>query len=138
MTIVHLAVVDSEGAVAPEEELHRFVRERRERIASGSRFLGDTPRLPSRVGKRVTQEELAEHLGVSRQWYARFEGGAPAGFSAQLLNRLCNLLLLSAPERAQLVGLAMPELVDLIRKDVEERGAQERAKPADRRALVSA
>jgi DNA-binding Xre family transcriptional regulator len=116
-------LVDSERAEAREEALHRFVRERRLRIAPESQTLGDSPRFPTRIGKVVTQEELAEHLGISRQWYARFEGGAPAVFSTQLLSRLCDLLLLSAWERAEFVRLAMPELVHLVRNDVEERSA---------------
>jgi DNA-binding XRE family transcriptional regulator len=107
-------VVDSEGA----EALHRFVRQRRLRLAADSRFLGESPRLPTRIGKLVTQEELADHLGISRQWYSRFESGAPAGFSTQLLGRLCELLLLSASERAEFVRLAMPELVSLVREDL--------------------
>jgi transcriptional regulator with XRE-family HTH domain len=123
-------VVDSEGAEAREEALHRFVRERRLRLAPESRFLGESPRFPTRIGRPVTQEELAEHLGISRQWYARFEGGAPAGFSTQLLSRLCDLLLLSASERAEFVRLAMPDLVYLVRDDIEERDARERAKHA--------
>jgi transcriptional regulator with XRE-family HTH domain len=123
-------VVDSEEAEAREEALHRFVRERRTRLAPESHFLGESPRFPTRIGKRVTQEELADHLGISRQWYARFEGGAAAGFSTPLLTRLCDLLLLSAAERAEFVRLAMPELVDLVRKDIEERDARERAKRA--------
>jgi transcriptional regulator with XRE-family HTH domain len=70
--------------------------------------------MPIRIGKRVTQEELAEHLGISRGWYTRFEAGAPAGFSIALLNRLGDLLLLSAPERAELVRLAVPELAPVV------------------------
>jgi DNA-binding XRE family transcriptional regulator len=108
------AVVESEGTEARKEGLHRFVRERRLRLAPESPVLGGSPRYPTRIGKFVTQEELAEHLGISRQWYARLEGGAPAGFSMQLLSRLCDLLLLSASERAEFVRLAMPELVYLV------------------------
>jgi transcriptional regulator with XRE-family HTH domain len=70
-----------------------------------------------RVGKRVTQEELAEHLEISRGWYARFEAGAPAAFSLPLLSRLGDILLLSEPERAELVRLAMPELPPVVLRD---------------------
>lgn len=108
-------VIDSEGAEARETALHRFVRERRLRLARESPFLGQSPRFPTRIGKLVTQEELADHLGISRQWYARLEGGAPAGFSTQLLRRLSDVLLLSASERAEFVRLAMPELTYLVR-----------------------
>lgn len=95
--------------------MRRFVRERRTRLAPESEFLGERPRLPIRVGKRVTQEEVAEHLGISRGWYARFEAGAHAGFSIALLGRLGDILLLSQPERAELVRLAMPELAPVVR-----------------------
>jgi DNA-binding Xre family transcriptional regulator len=120
MLSIKVHVIDSDGAEGREEALHRFVRERRLRLAPESRFLGDAPRFPTRVGKVVTQEELAEHLGISRQWYARLEGGASAGFSTPLLARLCDLLRLSPSERAELVRLAMPELVYLVRNDLEE------------------
>jgi transcriptional regulator with XRE-family HTH domain len=104
----------SRGADAREETLRRFVRERRLRLTPELRFLGESPRLPNRIGKRVTQEELAEHLGISRNWYLRFEGGAPARFSTQLLSRLGDVLLLSLPERADLMRLAMPELAPVV------------------------
>jgi transcriptional regulator with XRE-family HTH domain len=87
------------------------------RLAPESRFLGESQRLPIRVGKRVTQEEIAEHLGVSRGWYARFESGAPAGFSVPLLNRLADMLLLYASERAELMRLAKPELMPIVSRD---------------------
>jgi transcriptional regulator with XRE-family HTH domain len=110
-------VVDSQGADARKEALHRFVRQRRLRLARESQVLGEEPRYSSRVGKRVTQEELAEHLGISRGWYTRFEAGAPAGFSIALLNRLGDMLLLSGAERAELVRLAVPELVPVVPLD---------------------
>jgi transcriptional regulator with XRE-family HTH domain len=87
------------------------------RLAPESHFLADRPRLPTRVGKRVTQEELAEHLEISRGWYSRFEAGPPAVFSIVLLSRLGDVLLLSAPERAELVRLAMPELAPVVSRD---------------------
>src|SRR5260370_18855246 len=104
----------SDGDEGREEALHRFVRERRMRLARGSHFLGERPRLPIRVGKRVTQEELAEHLEISRGWYARFEAGAPPVFSIPLLSRLGDMLLLSAPERAELLRLALPGLAPVV------------------------
>jgi hypothetical protein len=39
------------------------------------------------------------------------------GFSTELLGRLSDLLLLSAPERAELVQLAMPELATVVSPD---------------------
>lgn len=86
------------------------------RLAPESRFLGEHPRLPSRIGKPVTQEELAEHLGISRGWYTRIEAGAPAVFSIALLNDLADLLLLSDLERVELMRLAKPELAPIVRR----------------------
>jgi len=110
-------VVGAAGDTGREEALHRFVRERRMRLAPESRFLGESQRLPIRVGKPVTQEEIAEHLGISRGWYARFEAGAPAGFSVPLLSRLADMLLLFASERAELMRLAKPELMPIVSRD---------------------
>jgi transcriptional regulator with XRE-family HTH domain len=104
----------SSGAEGREEALHRFVRGRRLRLAPESPFLGESARLPNRVGKPVTQEELAEHLGISRGWYSRFEVGSPVEFSVPLLNRLGDILLLSSAERAELMGLAVPELAPVV------------------------
>jgi transcriptional regulator with XRE-family HTH domain len=87
------------------------------RLAPESHFLGESSRLPSRVGKPVTQEEIAEHLGITRQWYGRFEAGAAASFSTQLLDRLSELLQLSTSEHAELVRLAMPELASAVSRN---------------------
>jgi transcriptional regulator with XRE-family HTH domain len=117
LTLSSFDAVGAAGGKGLGEVMHSFVRERRMRLAPDSRLLGEFPRLPIRVGKRVTQEEIAEHLGVSRGWYARFEGGAPAGFSISLLNRLADLLLLGAPERAELMRLAVPGLAPIVLPD---------------------
>jgi transcriptional regulator with XRE-family HTH domain len=66
------------------------------RVAPEAVFLGERPRLTTRIGKRVTQEEIAEHLGISRGWYTRSEAGAQVAFSIPLLTRLSDMLLLSA------------------------------------------
>jgi transcriptional regulator with XRE-family HTH domain len=128
-------VVESEGVTA-RGEFHRFVRERRLRLDPESHVLGESRRFPTRIGRPVTQEELAEHLGISRQWYARFEGGAPAAFSTQLLVRLCSLLQLSAWERTELMRLAMPELVYLVRSDFD--GREDRGSAFSCAAVVGA
>jgi transcriptional regulator with XRE-family HTH domain len=107
----------SSGDAEREQALHRFVRERRKQLAPESTFLGERPRLPFRVGKRVTQEEFAEYLGISRGWYARFEAGAPAAFSLRLLTRLGDMLCLCEAERAELLRLALPELAPVAPRD---------------------
>jgi hypothetical protein len=105
------------GGPTREEALGRFLRERRLRLAPDSRVLGGRPRLSIRVGKLVTQEEAAEHLEISRNWYAQFEGGGQVRFSTSLLARLCDFLLLSSSERKELMGLAMPELAPAVSQD---------------------
>jgi len=53
-----------------------FLKEHRGLISRGATALGPHPRLPARHGKGVTQEEIAEAIGVSRVWYAMLESGA--------------------------------------------------------------
>ena len=53
-----------------------FLKEQRRRIPRDAPSLGRYVRLPARRGKVVTQEELAEAIGVSRVWYAMLESGA--------------------------------------------------------------
>jgi transcriptional regulator with XRE-family HTH domain len=86
-----------------------FLRACRQRLARESRELGPFPRHPLRVGKPVTQEELAEALEVSRQWYAMLEANA-AHASPALINRIGIALSLSPEERQELLRLAIPEL----------------------------
>ena len=63
-----------------------------------------------RRGRHVTQEELAEAIGVSRVWYQMLESSAKIRTSPGLLDRLSRTLMISAEERATLFELAIPEL----------------------------
>jgi transcriptional regulator with XRE-family HTH domain len=90
------------------EQLKGFLRERRVRLDPNIRVLGDHERLRSRWGRAVTQEEMAEAIGVSRVWYAMLESGATNRTSAKVLDRIAAVLMLDAPERAQLFQLAIP------------------------------
>jgi transcriptional regulator with XRE-family HTH domain len=67
-------------------------------------------RLPMRVGKAVTQEEVAEAIGISRQWYAMLEGDHRVRVSATVLGRIADALMMDAAERASLFQLAIPEI----------------------------
>jgi DNA-binding XRE family transcriptional regulator len=91
-------------------ELHAFLKERRRGIEPATRVLGLHQRLASRCGRRVTQEELAEAIGVSRAWYVLLEGGAAIRVSTPLLDRLASALMLPPHERSELFRLAIPEL----------------------------
>jgi len=58
----------------------------------------------------VTQEELAEAIGVSRVWYQMLESNAKIRASTALLDRLARTLMVTPQEHAELFQLAIPEL----------------------------
>lgn len=91
-------------------QLSTFIKEHRLRVNPESRRLGPWDRLPSRRGKPVTQEEVAESIGVSRVWYATLESQAGVRTSPALLDRLATALTLTTDERASLFNIALPEL----------------------------
>jgi Helix-turn-helix domain len=94
----------------PPSTLLILLRHFRKRIDPQIRALGPHLRLPSRCGKPVTQEELAEYIGVSRTWYGLLESKRPVRVSLVLLGRLSVALMLTREERARLFALALPEL----------------------------
>jgi DNA-binding XRE family transcriptional regulator len=87
-----------------------LLRSLRLRVDPHARMLGEHERLDSRRGRRVSQEELAEAIGVSRCWYGLLETGAPVQPSISLLNRLAIALSATDHERGTLFCLAIPEL----------------------------
>lgn len=91
-------------------ELALFLKFLRKRVDPDAHHLGPHPRLPSRVGKRVTQEELAEAIGVCREWYAVLESAETIRTSTGLLDRLADVLMATPEERARLFRLAVPEI----------------------------
>jgi len=95
---------------SPSAQLTTLLRHFRWRIDPAIAALGPHRRLPSRRGKPVTQEELAEFLGVSRTWYGLLESKKPVRVSLALLDRLSAVLMLTHEERAKLFALALPEL----------------------------
>jgi transcriptional regulator with XRE-family HTH domain len=90
--------------------LRTILRSLRLRICRYATTLGPHRRPPSRQGQPVTQEELAEYLGVSRVWYAALESSIEARPSLALLERLAETLMLTAEERTALFDAAIPEL----------------------------
>jgi transcriptional regulator with XRE-family HTH domain len=83
------------------------------RLSKDATKLGRHRRLPCRVGRLVTQEELAEAAGVSRSWYKMLECNVGVRTSLRLTVRLSEALMLSASEKARLFRLAFPELAVL-------------------------
>lgn len=91
-------------------EFAAFLRTLRRRIPPDAATLGPWKRLPVRRGRRVTQEEVAELVGVSRNWYRRLESGAGVRASTKLLDRLATAFAFTHEERVQLFILGIPEI----------------------------
>jgi transcriptional regulator with XRE-family HTH domain len=72
--------------------------------------LGWYHRTARRIGKSVSQEELAEAVGISRTWYVQLEGGARTRPSTKLLDRLADVLMLDEAGRGTLFRLGIPGL----------------------------
>jgi DNA-binding XRE family transcriptional regulator len=92
------------------EEIRSLLKGLRCRVSPATSTLGAHERLSSRRGKAVSQEELAEVVGVSRGWYAMLERGEPVQPSVALLNRVAEALGATRDERVTLFRLAIPEL----------------------------
>jgi transcriptional regulator with XRE-family HTH domain len=88
----------------------RALRDARLAIPPEAASLGNVLRLPRRVGKAVSQEEVAEAVGISRVWYVRLETGRSIRTSVALLERLANALMLNDTQRAQLFPFAVSEI----------------------------
>lgn len=100
------------------ERLRRFselLKEARRRIPTDTVSLGKTQRFTERIGKRVSQEEVAEAIGISRVWYATLEMGRPRA-SIAVLGRICDALMLDEHQRADLLQLCVPEIAFLVRQ----------------------
>jgi transcriptional regulator with XRE-family HTH domain len=102
-------------------ELAVFLNHLRRRIDPDSPALGAYVRGLGRLGKRVTQEELAEAIGVTREWYAVLETAGTTRASTSLLERLADALMVTPEERATLFYLAVPQMgrAQLRRESVE-------------------
>lgn len=93
-----------------KETLSRLLKRCRSRINRERQSLGQYLRLPMRIGKAVTQEEVAEAVGISRQWYGMMEMDRPVRVSATILSRIADVLMMDPCERATLFLRAIPEL----------------------------
>lgn len=99
--------------VGSQSEFASFLKTRRRSIPPGSKTLGSWERLPVRRGRRVTQEEIAEAVGISRNWYRRLENGDAPRASAKLLDRLAKAFQFTPEERMNLFVLGIPELAQM-------------------------
>jgi peroxiredoxin/DNA-binding XRE family transcriptional regulator len=95
-----------------EDERRRFfgdvLRRCRLAIPVETKALGPFTRLSNRVGKAVSQEEFAEAIGISRSWYGFLEIGRPVQPSVELLERICEALMLRERQRLTLFELGLP------------------------------
>jgi DNA-binding XRE family transcriptional regulator len=103
-----------------DDHRHRLLRDllkkARRSIPFDAARLGDAPRLSARIGKPVSQEEVAEAVGVSRAWYALLEAGSPAQASIFLLGRICDALMLDEQQQADLFYLGAPEVCSIVER----------------------
>lgn len=93
-----------------EERIGALLRRCRARLRADRATLGPYLRLTKRIGKAVTQEEVAESVGISREWYTRMECDRPVRVSARVLSRIADALMMDPAERAAFFRLAVPEL----------------------------
>jgi DNA-binding XRE family transcriptional regulator len=94
----------------PKAALSALLREHRGAVSPLSTKLGPFPRRPDRIGKAVTQVELAEAVGVSRVWYTLLETNRDANASPALLLRLSEALMLDDAARIALFAAAIPSI----------------------------
>ncbi|HYZ17548.1 MAG TPA: helix-turn-helix transcriptional regulator [Candidatus Acidoferrum sp.] len=87
-----------------------LLRRCRTRIDPERLSLGPYLRRPMRVGRAVSQEELSEAAGITRQWYGMLEADRAIRVSAAALSRIADALMMDPVERAALFRLAVPEL----------------------------
>lgn len=106
---MRLVLAEEPSAGPARPGIGPFLRRRRRQIDREAPSLGPYLRFPDRIGKPVTQEEMAEALEVSRQWYALLESdGAHA--SPALLDKISRALVLGPADRRELFELAIPVL----------------------------
>lgn len=102
--------MDATLTTQPQEDLRALLRGLRERLDPAAVRVGEHERLGTRRGRPVSQEELAEAVGVSRGWYAMLERGEPIQASLSMLNRLACALNATRDEHCTIFRLAVPEL----------------------------
>jgi transcriptional regulator with XRE-family HTH domain len=91
-------------------QLAAFLLGKRQQVDPHAKYVGSYTRRPLRIGRPFTQEETAEALDVSRQWYAALEMGSSVRPSSALLDRIATLFVLNDDERLTLFRLAIREI----------------------------
>jgi transcriptional regulator with XRE-family HTH domain len=105
--------LSGEGDLQRDQERRRqlsaFLLQKRQRVELHAKYVGPYERRHNRIGRPFTQEEIAEALDVSRQWYAALEMGSSVRPSTALLDRIATLFVLNDDERLTLFRLAIRE-----------------------------
>jgi transcriptional regulator with XRE-family HTH domain len=96
-------------------QLSAFLLHRRQRVDLYTKQVGPYTRRENRIGRPFTQEEVAEAVDVSRQWYAALEMGSSVRPSTTLLDRIATLFVLGDDERVKLFRLAIREFGDYVK-----------------------
>jgi transcriptional regulator with XRE-family HTH domain len=102
------------------DDIRSFLKALRGRLHPDTKTLGAHERLNSRRGRAVTQEELAEAVGVTRGWYALLESGAAIQPSVAMLDRLAAALKTTPDERTTLFHLAIPALQNSVAENKQD------------------
>jgi DNA-binding XRE family transcriptional regulator len=89
--------------------LGAFLKRLRQQVDRHAPTLGPYRRVPGRVGRAVTQEEVAEALEVTRTWYALIEA-EKAQASPALFDRISSIFSLDGHDRLALFQLGIPGL----------------------------
>lgn len=110
----YYAPMSTSEAAGSQSEFASFLKTRRRNIPPDSVTLGSWERLPVRRGRRVTQEEIAEAVGISRNWYRRLESGDAPRASAKLLARIAKAFQFTPEERTNLFVLGIPEIAQML------------------------
>jgi DNA-binding XRE family transcriptional regulator len=101
------------------DNVRSFLKALRLRLDPLTSTIGEYHRISSRRGRPISQEEIAEAVGVSRVWYALLESGAPVQPSVSLLHRLAHALNATPGERAMLFSVAIPALESVVTATVK-------------------
>jgi len=104
---------DSIPSKEARERISSLLRSARSTIHPLAKTLGPFTRQERRVGRPITQDEVAEACSISRQWYLSLEKGLAVKASVGVLDRIASVLMLSDVERSELFILAIPELATL-------------------------
>ena len=100
------------------QRLSELLKKARRSIRVDAARLGNNQRIPARIGKLVSQEEIAEVIGVSRVWYALLESGRPVQASISLLARICDALMLDQQQRGDVFYYGAPEICTVIESHI--------------------